>query len=77
MQKEVVKKLINSVKKALEYVEIGDIGGVHGDIHFENVLVNGKYIRFIDFDMIGYGNRLIDFSVPYLALRGDSLLFRD
>jgi len=75
VSKTKLSELIMTIYIAVEDIIGENDGGIHGDIHMENVLTDGTGIKLIDFDMMGYGNRIFDFSVPYLSMLGKEHLF--
>ena len=48
----------------------GQYGLIHADLLLENILVNGRDIRVIDFDDCGYGWYLFDFATSIIFLHG-------
>lgn len=74
--KSTVDLIIKNIYRALKNIEIDNLGGVHGDLHTNNILVSKHDVRLIDFDMVGYGNRVLDFAVMFLSLGKDYPLFQ-
>jgi Ser/Thr protein kinase RdoA (MazF antagonist) len=72
---EVVFDLASIVKVAVDgLASLHDKGIVHGDIHGRNILLVDRLPAFIDFDMSGPGNPLVDLvrldaTVRHLAMR--------
>lgn len=68
VSRSTVNKLSESIFRALRNLQQKNIGGVHGDIHTNNFVTDGENVYLIDFDMVGYGNRLFDFSVFFFSI---------
>lgn len=75
VSKEVIKEVVEGIIRALSYIKTEDMGGVHGDIHMKNIVTDGQDVQLIDFDMIGYGDRLLDLAVLYFSLYKRNSLF--
>lgn len=52
---------------AIKRIEEWDIGGIHADLHTRNIITNGCDVKIIDFDMLGFGSRLLDLAVFYMS----------
>lgn len=74
---ELINKLISTIDFAKCALQSDDVGGIHADLHSRNIITDGeKKVKIIDFDMIGYGNRIFDFAIFYTSINFDNLLFK-
>jgi Ser/Thr protein kinase RdoA (MazF antagonist) len=64
------RRLIHRTLKQFEAKFPERLGVIHADLHFGNVLFQGKRLAMIDFDDCGYGFFGYDLAVTLLSIRG-------